>query len=496
MEKEIEKKYVVLDVETNGLSSINDDLLSVSIYKPDDNKMLNRFLPLELNSYLYTTYINGITEDDLKDKEPLSQNEMDNIIKEFELDSRTILTYGNIDEKFIKNYLKRKKIKGFEKMTFYNFKRDIISSSFSSGNITKDNLCKIYGIDSVLEVHNGANDCLLEWQLFKKINGKKLLVTENNVFEFNDNYIIPASYLSTYHNFKYCFNDFPKLEYEVKELKKIVIKSEKIKKFDTNISGMTIEHLINTLLNVKKINSMKFLAENKRKLKFIGRLPSEYDEILARFNDDGTISAINSKDRKSVKEINKTIEELKKHITPLIDYIKNDIFQGMEILSQELVISNDKKVLALCDLSNENSILEIKTYGTHNLDKLKYQLYYESNNRDCYIMNIDWSKLPKKITFIISKVDLKLKNITHKQVVMSKDDSKKKLEQEYKNNMKCDYVELLDYSNLSSRYSLVKLHCKKCNEIWNATYEKGLEMKECPFCQSSKNIIDIINKLR
>lgn len=217
---------------------------------------------------------------------------------------------------------------------------------------------------------------------------------------------------------------------------------------------------------------MKFLAENKRKLKFIGRLPWEYDEILARFNDDGTISAINSKDRKSVKEINKTIEELKKHITPLIDYIKNDIFQGMEILSQELVISNDKKVLALCDLSNENSILEIKTYGTHNLDKLKYQLYYESNNRDCYIMNIDWSKLPKKITFIISKVDLKLKNITHKQVVMPKDDSKKKLEQEYKNNMKCDYVELLDYSNLSSRYSLVKLHCKKCNEIWNATYEK------------------------
>ena len=135
MEKEIEKKYVVLDVETNGLSSINDDLLSVSIYKPDDNKMLNRFLPLELNSYLYTTYINGITEDDLKDKEPLSQNEMDNIIKEFELDSRTILTYGNIDEKFIKNYLKRKKIKGFEKMTFYNFKRDIISSSFSSETI-------------------------------------------------------------------------------------------------------------------------------------------------------------------------------------------------------------------------------------------------------------------------------------------------------------------------------------------------------------------------
>ena len=40
-------KYVVLDVETNGLSSENDDLLSISIYKPDDQKIFNKFLPLE-----------------------------------------------------------------------------------------------------------------------------------------------------------------------------------------------------------------------------------------------------------------------------------------------------------------------------------------------------------------------------------------------------------------------------------------------------------------
>ena len=49
MEKQLEKKYVVLDVETNGLSSIKDDLLSISIYKPDDGKIYDRFLPLELS---------------------------------------------------------------------------------------------------------------------------------------------------------------------------------------------------------------------------------------------------------------------------------------------------------------------------------------------------------------------------------------------------------------------------------------------------------------
>ena len=147
MSKINSKDYVVLDVETNGLSSLKHDLLSISIYKPDDNKTYDRFLPLELNDFVETYWINGIDEDMLADKTPLTQEELDELVNNFELDRRTILTYGSIDEKFIKNYLKRKKINGFEKLNFYNFKHDIISSKFSEGNITKDNLCDIYEID-------------------------------------------------------------------------------------------------------------------------------------------------------------------------------------------------------------------------------------------------------------------------------------------------------------------------------------------------------------
>lgn len=42
-------EYVVFDVETNGLKSKRNDLLSISFYKPDDGKEYSKFLPLELN---------------------------------------------------------------------------------------------------------------------------------------------------------------------------------------------------------------------------------------------------------------------------------------------------------------------------------------------------------------------------------------------------------------------------------------------------------------
>lgn len=238
-------------------------------------------MPLELSDEVYTTHINGINKKMLKNKAPLTQAEFDKIIIDFELERRIILTYGNIDERFIKNYLKRKKINGFEKLKFYNFKHDIISSRFSEGNITKDNLCRVYGLDNIKEVHSGLNDCILEWNLLKKMNGKKLLVINNEVFEFNRDYIIPVSYLTTYTNFKYCINNFPKIQCNMKKLKNIRIDSSEIRKFSNNISGISIEHLINSLLNIKDINkeNLIFQVENKKKLKKIGKLPSLRYEI-------------------------------------------------------------------------------------------------------------------------------------------------------------------------------------------------------------------------
>lgn len=475
------KDYVVLDVETNGLSSLKHDLLSISIYKPDDNKTYDRFLPLELNDCVETCWINGIDEDMLADKTPLTQEEFDELVNNFELDRRTILTYGSIDEKFIKNYLKRKKINGFEKLNFYNFKHDIISSKFSEGNITKDNLCDIYEIDGTREVHSGLNDCILEWKLFEKMNGNKLIIISNTVNEFNDEYMIPASYLQTYPNFKYSIKNYPKINYELIPVKSFNIKSKELEKIDTNISGMTIEHLINTMLEARDVNdeTLLFQVKNRSKLKMIGKLPSMIHNIYAIFNKDGTITAINKEDEERVKKINEVTLAIKKEISPLITFIKNKIFNNEEIVSQELVLNKNDNVMAKCDLSSNNTILEIKAFNDNDIDKFKYQLYYEANGRNIYLLQTFWfANIKKGLKFTIYKVN----SIEYKERTSDLEVRKSNYEKKINNKD----ISVLTYNGYGQK---VLLKCSKCNNEWESSYNSILRYNQCPFCNPKERKI-------
>lgn len=327
----------------------------------------------------------------------------------------------------------------------------------------------MYGIDNVQAVHSGYNDCILEWKLFEKMNGRRLFITNNKVYELNDEYIVPVSYKASYPNFKYYLPKLPHITCDSKEVFSLTVHGGKLRKFPTNFNGMIIEHLINSMVHVHKCNSQKELIENKKKLRYIGKLPSILDVVPMIFNLDGSMSAIRSQDKELEEEINAEIKELKKMLTPLIDYVENNIFEGKEINSQELVIHPDKRILALCDLSTENSILEIKGYNDQ-IQSFAEQLYYESKGRKGYILLTQWDKFPKELSFGIHEVTFNVEEYKDPRQIRF-ENAKQKIE--------ANGIELVSYSDCKSP---VRLKCRNCGNEWNMSYNLAIKKHFCPNC--------------
>lgn len=481
------KCYVVCDVETNGLRSKYDDLLSISFYKPDDGKTYNKFLPLEFSKKVYTTSINGITKHTLKGAKHLTQQEFDCLIEEFELERRTILIYAgrDFDKYFLSEYLKRHKICGFEKLKFYNFKKEIISSRFSRGGLSKDNLCRLFRIKNVQQVHSGVNDCKLEWRLFKKLGGYYYIVTDgnyiedDNLFRLNDNYIIPASFLYSHPRISALLKNRPYLECYSTIINSFEIDGRKIKRFSTNITGMTIEHLINAMLDVEEVDSLPFLIKNKSQLEYIGKVRSGFIGIPMEFNTDGTVTVINDEDKKFEKQINSTIRNLKKQLSNLVLYIKETIFDNEKILSQELVINKENNILALCDLSSKKSILEIKTNSV-SPESYKEQLFYEAKGRTPYCLNIEWCG--NTIIFNIYKVLIKERQLSSTNWVNGKLAEKQVLQtDDLQQYLKPANIIVKKYKNKSIP---IILKCNKCGCEWEMKYNKVIaKLPSCPDCE-------------
>lgn len=475
----IDQKYVVLDVETTGLKSKEDDLISISIYKPDTDKMYNRFLPLELRDNIpkEAAAVNGITKRMLKGKEPLGQDEVDWLIENFELDKRIILTYGTLDEKFIKSYFNRHELYGYEEMSFFNFKSDIISSRFSKGTITKDNLCKLYGVGNITSVHSSENDCLLEWELFKKISGKKIFIdSENKVFEMTNDYIIPAGYLYTHPKLKNYVVNFSDVNVALTEICRFpVTEKERGLLSIINFYGMTIEDLITRMLNAEKVYAYPRLLENKSKLHYIGSLPQPDDIIPIYTNEDGTVTTTRPQDKALEKRMNAFVKDFKPQIGPMVEFIRKEIFQGEPILSQELVINRDANVLALCDLSSAKAVLEIKTTQSLNADTYRYQLYFESAGRDCYLMQTDWTGYPAKLEFIFSKV-------AFSERARGERGGKHALAYRWKNFQEKIPNKNIIVTKYVNQTTDVELECAICGNAWKSSPNKILRKPICPVC--------------
>lgn len=482
------RDYVVLDIETNGLKSKEHDLLSVSVFKPDDGMEFNLFLPLDLNPVVYTTEINGITESDLEGKRHLTQGEVDALFEKFELDRRVILHYGGLDFRFIRDYFARHGIDGFERLRFFNFKQLICSTGYSDGSLTKDNLCDFFGIEGVAAVHSGIRDCKLEWELFKKLDGRYLLarIVPNGehygmwrLAVLDPGYILPVSYLATFKNLSRII-ERPFIRCDAEEVFRFEISGEDIRRFPTNFSGMIVEHLIDTMLGVTKADNARFLAENSAKNELLGYMPSYINFTPMSFNDDGTVTAVREEDKERERKLNAMIEQAREQLTPLAEFIKDEVFHGVPATSQELVVNDDLGILALCDLSSEDAVLEIKTSRCEP-ERYAEQLYYEAKGRTAYLLGMEWFRDEGGVP----SAALVLKKV--RTYPGEKPDKRRdKTVASLAGALDADGIDLVEYVKSTEP---IKVRCRGCDTEWEETYSRIKAGKcACPTCHPNRAV--------
>lgn len=401
--EQIAKEYVVLDVETNGLRTASDDLLSISIYDPYKKVCYNRFLPTDLQPLVLTTSINGISDEGLHYSH-LTQKEFNDIVDYFDLSNRKILVYyggkRNFDLSFLTNYCKRHKIKGVDSLESVNIKELLptpVFNKYKKGLLSKDNLCKAMGIEGVSSIHSGQNDCILEWQLFEKVYDKKLFFINWDIYEYSEEYIVPITYLIKSKELRdYVEFALPELKIDFDEVFSYEMPLEivsKIKKFPTNITGIALENVMKFLLDAKEESTIDFLADNKKKIVKICSLDSQENEIPIVSLDNGELLSLDEMYDDYIDSVNEVSKVISDQLNDVIEFIRKEIFVDETINSQELVLSEENRVLSLCDFSSKSSILEMKTYfPMFNIDNVALQLFFQSKGRDIYLIAFEFNE--------------------------------------------------------------------------------------------------------
>ena len=421
-------KYVVFDVETNGTRKANDDLLSLSIYDPSTGICFNRLFPLDLQPLVLTGWIHGITDKQLSNVSHMIQKEVEQIINYFHLKDKVLLSFsggkGTFDYTFLINYCKRHNLYGFEDLQYENIKSLLPTAGFGyEGQMTKDNLCRLFGIDGVQEIHSSQNDCILEWKLFEKIKDGNLFFINNRLYKFSEEYIVPVSHLNSNPEMaRIAKINIPHIIAHCTEVYKYAFPKKivgLIKKFPTNITGIALENGINAELDVDEQDNYIFLAKNKRNVEYVGSLESNIQEIPIETQKDGTIKSLDSKNDEFIAEVNAVTKLVTENLKTVFEYIKTEIFKDEKIKSQELCISDDRKVLALCDLSSDTKVMEIKTRPIRLDDNMNVgtflarQLFYESKGRDVYLLSVDIQRhMNNKGEFITDSVGVIIYNVS------------------------------------------------------------------------------------
>ncbi|HJF66576.1 MAG TPA: hypothetical protein K8U77_10760, partial [Slackia equolifaciens] len=303
--------------------------------------------------------------------------------------------------------------------------------------------------------------------LFKKLNGRYLLARivsdgQNRgmwrLAVLNPGYILPVSYLATYKNLSRII-ERPYIRCDAEEVFRFEISGEDIKRFPTNFSGMIVENLVDTMLGAAKVDNMAFLAENAAKNELLGYMPSYYISFTPMsLNDDGTVTAVREEDKRQEGELNAMISQARSQLIPLVEFIRDEVFHGAPVMSQELVVDNELGILALCDLSTDDAVLEIKT-SCCDPEQYAEQLYYEAKGRAAYLMGMEWSL--SRAVFSLKKVRTYPGEKPNKRRDKAAASVAKKLD--------ANGIDLVEYVKSNE---LVKVRCRECGNEWGDTYAR------------------------
>lgn len=175
--KYLNQPYVVLDIETTGLDPLVDDIIQICIFESNENKYV-RYLPLNKKTKNTAKEINRISETTLKTKKPLSQKEVDEIIKQFCLEEKIIMIWTGknlFDRVFLEIYFKEHNLSGLNKFNFYNAKMFIeeFKDEIKVNDLSKDNVAYLYGIN-YHNAHDALEDCKIEKEIITHLINKNI----------------------------------------------------------------------------------------------------------------------------------------------------------------------------------------------------------------------------------------------------------------------------------------------------------------------------------
>ena len=146
---------------------------------------------------------------------------------------------------------------------------------------------------------------------------------------------------------------------------------------------------------------------------------------------------------------------------------------GKEIVAQELTVNEEMRIMALCDLSTDDAVLEIKT-SARAPEQYAEQLFYEARGRKTYLMTMDWRF--GEVDFVISEV-----------AVAPGEKPDKRREKAVRTLSTALEGEVIEVAAYDSSTSPVKVRCKECGHEWEETYPRIKVGKcVCPVCHPDR----------